>query len=518
MNITNYKADLIPSYSESLLLNTIGNFTTISYFSENIWVLDKLKRAGQSKGKYSLYFSNIPECFMYETKLFSLQRINERISVSTVSVNITSLRFFYDFLQNHTNITSLKNLNKNILDNFVMYLDETKIPKGTKESHYANVRKLMLFLVEFDYIEPIKSMGPNNPFSRTTSDRLKNEKYLPQYIVNQLDKVFDDKSVNLELRTIYWICRLIPSRINEVLGIPRNCLRMVGNEYVLTLRMYKQNGGYIYPEERMIGLKYSDMGKYLIDLINEQKAISEQLSEYASEELKDFLFLRKRTYKNINKITGQYEIYHTDLSNPRNINLVSDSMFRTNLLELVKKYDVRDEKGNLYNMTSHQLRHNAITDRIYEGFSLLEIKDLTHHKTTQMIAGAYVHPEKEKLKKISKIVTNSSSEETFRGKIVNPSTKTTTTARLLKMPRSHVIGRLGICSDITSCKSEIFECLNCSNFEPNEDELEYFEEQVKQWQEKEKLFANNPYMLENIRYNKNLNINIIKRIKGDIDE
>lgn len=516
MNISNYKADLIPSYSESLLLNTIGNFTTISSFSEDTWVLDKLKRAGQHKGKYSLYFATIPECFMYETKLSCLQRLNERISVCTVGGYITSLRFFYNFLQNHTNITSLENLNKNILDNFVMYLDEAQISKGSKESHYTNVRKLMLFLVEFDYIEPIKSMGRNNPFSRTNADRRKDEKYLPQYIVNQLDKVFDDKSVSVELRTIYWICRLIPSRINEVLGIPRNCLRMVGNEYVLTLRMYKQNGGYIYPEERMIGLKYSDMGKYLIDLINEQKAISEQLSEYASEELKDFLFLRKRTYKNINKITGQYEIYHTDLSKPRNINLVSDSMFRHDLLELVKKYDVRDEKGNLYNMTSHQLRHNAITDRIYENFTLLEIKDLTHHKTTQMIAGAYVHPDKEELKKISKIVTNSSSEETFRGKIINPST--TTTARLLKMPRSHVIGRLGICSDITSCKSEIFECLNCSNFEPNEDELEYFEEQVKQWEEKEKLFANNPYMLENIRYNKNLNINIIKRIKGDINE
>lgn len=516
MNISTYKADVTPSYSESLLLNTIENFSSVSSFSEDIWVLDKLKRAGQTKAKYSLYFANIPKYFKYEVKLFSLQRLNERLSVNTVSIGINALSFFFEFLQNHTNVNSLNKLNKNIMDNFVMYIAESKNSKGTKESYYTNVRKFMLFLVEFDYIEPIKSMGRNNPFSRTNADRRNDEKYLPQHIVNQLDKVFDDKSISVELRTIYWICRLIPSRINEVLGIPRDCLRMIGDEYVLTLRMYKQNGGYIYPEERMIGLKYSDMGKYLIDLINEQKAISQELSEYATEDLKDFLFLRKRVYKRTNKISGKIEIYESDLSKPSNINLVSDKMFRDDLLELITKYNVTDENGNLYNMTSHQLRHNAITDRIYENFTLLEIKDLTHHKTTQMIAGAYVHPDKEELKKISKIVTNSSTEETFRGKVINSST--TTTARLLKMPRSHVIGKLGICSDITSCKSEMFECLNCTNFEPNEDELEYFEEQITQWEEKEKLFANNPYMLENIRYNKELNINIVNRIKGDINE
>lgn len=80
------------------------------------------------------------------------------------------------------------------------------------------------------------------------------------------------------------------------------------------------------------------------------------------------------------------------------------------------------------------------------------------------------------------------------------------------MPRSHSLGILGICSDISACKSDLFECLSCNNFEPNIDELAYFEEQVSEWEEKTRLFKNNKYMFENAQYNLDLNKKIVNKI------
>src|SRR5699024_7842243 len=90
--------------------------------------------------------------------------------------------------------------------------------------------------------------------------------------------------------------------------------------------------------------------------------------------------------------------------------------------------------------------------------------------------------------------------------------------RLLAKPRAHKIGRLGICSDITGCKNDMFECFSCSFFVPNADELDYFKEQVEQWENKVQLAANNPLLKENAEYNLKLSNMVIKKIEGTIQD
>lgn len=90
--------------------------------------------------------------------------------------------------------------------------------------------------------------------------------------------------------------------------------------------------------------------------------------------------------------------------------------------------------------------------------------------------------------------------------------------RLLAKPRAHKIGRLGICSDITGCKNDMFECFSCSFFVPNVDELDYFIEQVEQWEKKVNLTANNPLLKENAEYNLKLSKMIVKKIEDTIKE
>lgn len=364
----------------------------------------------------------------------------------------------------------------------------------------------------WDGMPDIKVVDKYNPFSRTAQDRIIHNKYIPEYVIKQLDEIFMDGELPLHFRVLYWICRLIPSRVGEVTSININCLVPYGNEYALKLNMYKQNGGYLEPETRIIALKYEDMGKYLIDLINEQREISIKLQKYLPNEKKGYLF----TYIPETYVNSKYVRKETNFQN--HITILNEPIVGKFFRTLCSRYEIMDENNKPYVMTSHKLRHNAITDRIYEGFSLLQIRDMTGHKTTAMLTQSYIHYDNDKIIEKANLVNKNPKEEIyFKGKILNPENENMA-KRLLERPRAHKIGKLGICSDISGCKNDMYECLNdCEYFIPNAEEMDYFEEQVHLWEEKVKTFANHPYMKENAEYNLKIHKNIVNRLKNGLE-
>ena len=71
------------------------------------------------------------------------------------------------------------------------------------------------------------------------------------------------------------------------------------------------------------------------------------------------------------------------------------------------RYGIWDEMGNVYVVTSHQFRHNGITDHLAAGFTAAQIAEITGHH-----------------------------------------------GDVMKNLRTHRV-RGGICSDITNCKSDM---------------------------------------------------------------
>jgi integrase len=64
---------------------------------------------------------------------------------------------------------------------------------------------------------------------------------------------------------------------------------------------------------------------------------------------------------------------------------------RTKFQELCKRYAVADDAGKLYRVTTHQFRHNGITDRLAAGFTTAQIAEMTGHHGDAMIYNAYTH-------------------------------------------------------------------------------------------------------------------------------
>ena len=82
----------------------------------------------------------------------------------------------------------------------------------------------------------------------------------------------------------------------------------------------------------------------------------------------------------------------------------------------------------------------------------------------------------------------------FGGRILNMDV--ITEARLLANLRAHRVPG-GICADITHCRSDMWNCLECVHFIPEKEQLPYFEEQAKAWRDKVEKFKNYSIMEAN---------------------
>ncbi|WP_027628826.1 hypothetical protein [Ruminiclostridium cellobioparum] len=225
--------------------------------------------------------------------------------------------------------------------------------------------------------------------------------------------------------------------------------------------------------------------------------------------------LQRRDKRNVSKYKKAGIVTYDNL----NVLHIANKEIVSRLLTNVSKhFGVKGENGSPYVITSHQLRHNGITDRLYEGFSPVEIKYMMAQKSDTMILEAYNHmnlmPDKIAAKQALVHMESSKAEAYtptyFKGRILNLHEQVE--KRLLKNLRTHRL-KHGICSDVTSCQNDKrYECLSCRHFIPDGNDLE-FENEVLQWERRAEIYKTHTYKLENALYNLKMNRDIVKRIK-----
>jgi len=245
-------------------------------------------------------------------------------------------------------------------------------------------------------------------------------------------------------------------------------------------------------------------------LIREQQELAKSLQPFMADNKKDALFTYKRKLVLKNGRTTSADKYYT--AQWRCISYKFKS--------ICEKYNIRDENGEIYKLTTHQFRHNGITDRLEAGFTLPQIADMTGHHGDAMLFGSYAHLDlkpKELVQKQKYVLGEQENGENpyvmFGGRILNMEEQLE--KRLLKNIRAHRV-RGGICGDITGCKSDMWNCLDCKHFIPDREQLPYFREQVLSWQTKAERFKDYPMINTNALRNAELFEKIVKKLmEGD---
>lgn len=495
------------SYIESkkaMYIKFLGQLGDKIDFNENKWVCSKrIRYPAEPLGNVTIRFNRIPESYMEITKYFILICLVNGKTISSAISHIYNLKRFFNFILKQKGGMNIDKCNVFVSAELVRYLDELGYADSTKRGVWSSVSTF------FSTMKGWNNAYWKNPFTINpfASDRKYDAKYIPENIASKLDRLFMKDEIPLHIRCAYWLLRLIPSRISEIIGIRLDCLKRYNGNYVLFIPSWKQNNGRKEPLMRSIHLEDTEMSGYLIALIKAQQEASDGYQHYLSVNKKDMLFSFQHQGLRKGKVL-MFNLY----------SVASRIVILKAFQRICIQYNILDASGQVYNLTTHQFRHNGITDRLAAGFTTAQIADMTGHHGDAMIFNAYTHlillPETI-IQKQEYISGESGSRDNkyvlFGGRILNMEEQLEN--RLLKNIRAHRV-RGGICSDITGCKSDMWNCLDCGFFVPDADQLGYYEEQVALWREKSDRFSKFPI----IRGNAEKNVELFKRIVEKLKE
>lgn len=488
-------------YEYEQFLQEIG--TNIN-FDDNTWICDKRIRCPADRNwRITLNFSAIPINYLEIVKYYAIIQLMKKRTVPGVVTTTFAIRKFLEFLNSNFPKTAIEKCNFSIAASYKNFLDNKGVQQVTKKGRWACVNAF------FRDMNGWNGVKYQNPFSENPYflQRKYDVKYIPNDITKQLDSAFYNKDIFLHLRCIYWILRLIPSRINEVLAMKIDCLKAYGDHYCLIIPTWKQNGGHIEPIKRIIHLEDTGITSELINLIKEQQDYARVIQSHLNELQRDYLFVYQK-----------YVIKKNGDKYPYNTYFVAESPHVTcQFRRVCEKFNIIGENGQPYKICTHQFRHNGITDRLAAGFTPEQIQFMTAHHGDAMIYQAYSHLDllPETILQKQKYVLNENSDikrpaVLFGGRILNMDKQLE--MRLLRNIRAHrVMG--GICSDITGCKSDMTQCLECEYFVPDVGQLLFFEEQAESWAKKAEKFQNLPLIRDTALKNVSLYQSIVKKTK-----
>ena len=486
-------------------------------FDDDKWICHKLRRSpSQNLTQRTLRFNKTPLQFNSIVKFFVLKRFENGRGFETMYNAVKHINPFLKFYSERYPECLLSSITPGVILEYKMYVEPLQYSQATKEHRWSTLNTFFDELAGWRELPAKKPTTCSNPFNR---DRKKVEgKYIPETVLRQLDNAFRNENIPVYQRAIYWILRSFPSRVSEVAGAKLDCLKPFNDNWVLFLPSWKQNGGYMEPEMRALHIKYEGHGKYLVDLLRQQRNISESLQDKIPKDDRGLLFtfnevkFNRPRYEKNGSIT--YRQCHT-------IQVANIFIVRSFLCSVCRYHHVTDNNGRPYTVTTHQFRHNGITDRLYAGFSPVEIRYMTAQKSDTMLLDSYNHLEQMPERLIEKqlcIQQNRAVEDNrvyFKGRILNMDNQLEN--RLLKNLRSHKL-KYGICSDMAGCKNDtLYDCLACSYFIPDVNDLDYYEEQVKLWTNKIQMYKAQPFLVDKAINNLNLYNKIVNRIKGELE-
>jgi integrase len=484
-------------------IHFVGQLGAGVRFSEDRWVCDKLRRApSENVASFTVCFSGIPEQHKEIVKCYCAISLIQGKTMGTIKHYVYYLITFFEFWSAMYKNTALHRCDEIVARMFCQHLEDRVFAESTKVGIWSAINIFFKTMNGWNDI-PLKNPFSISPFQ---APRKYDDKYIPESVALQLDNVFKRDEIALNLRCVYWLLRLIPSRISEIVGMRIDCLKRYNGHYVLFIPTWKQNGGRIEPIMRSIHLEETGIAGYLIELVKKQQDSAQQLQEYMPDNLKDALF----TYRQVLEPKGRAPYYKQHRVSTKH--RVSRAFQK-----ICEKYNVTDDNGQIYVITPHQFRHNGVTDRLAAGFTAAQIAEMTGHHGNAMILNSYNHlnllPETiiEKQEYVLQETDNRENRYVlFGGRILimNESLE----KRLLRNLRAHKV-RGGICSDITGCKSDMWNCLDCEFFVADAEQLDYYKEQIVLWRDKSIRFSSFPIIKGNADRNAELYERVLKKLE-----
>lgn len=352
----------------------IGN----SRYSDDVWDLRPFITAKSTKESHKyIHFEYISDEDMKETvKQYAYYKLGKTKAI-TVRRMMYALPMFFEYCSTN-GIHSFVNVTLEDYLNFNLWMkDEKKVATSTGNLSCHVVEEIIRIGQIKGWNVPQfhlpKAETANQLWNTKKSMRTNKTKPIPEDVFDKIlyHAVHDEKDVLTKAGII--IQSQTGLRINEVLSIQEGCVKRTAD-------------GYDYME---VTLGKTEKGEPIIHkvFINElvKDAIAE-LSEYTAE-------LRKES--------GLKELFLCKSAKKKNaINVYSLEHWNDQKLSpFIRRHDIRDNKGELYSLTSHQFRATFVRELIKRKVPIAMIMKQYSHVSIEMTAH-YLTLQEEEVKEI----------------------------------------------------------------------------------------------------------------------
>ncbi|AWI06203.1 tyrosine-type recombinase/integrase [Clostridium drakei] len=365
------KLNLQPIITESDYNNiTIGN----SKFTDDVWDLAPFITTKTTKDSHKkINFDFIKnENMKLTVKLYSYYKIGQ-IKPKSVQIYINGcLPLFIEYC-NLNNIDSFNEITKEVFLNYSLWLKEDK--KVANQSGYMS-SKIVEEIIKIGQIKDWDVSKTNIFVDFTSNDLWALKKSLKENKTKPIPEgIFDKilqcalKEKNILTKTGIIIQSQTGLRINEVLSIRQGCV-------------HTTNDGYDYME---VTLGKTERSEPII-----HKVFINELVKNTVAELEEYT-------KDLREESGLKELFLVNNWGIRVLNV--DKWTQKRLPNFIKRWDIRDSKGNLYSLKSHQFRATFVRELIKKKVPIAHIMKQFNHVSIEMTAH-YLTLEHEEVKEI----------------------------------------------------------------------------------------------------------------------
>jgi site-specific recombinase XerD len=382
----------------------------LSHFNDDEWDLSPLIQKSTTRKSFKkIDFRFIKGPNLKETiKLYAYYRLSI-VKPQTVVSDVGHLRDFAKYCYQN-NITSFKDLSSNDILSYVIYLKELGLtPKGGYNNSIGVENIIKIGQVKGWNVpqnELFKEVQIHDLWEVHKNYLLhdKRTKPIPREIFNKILHFAINKEKDVLTKSGIIIQSQTGLRISEVLSIQAGCLHSTddGHTYMI-VSIQKTEKGEPIPHKIFVN-------NLVIETVNN---LAKYTEEFRKESGLKELFI-KRSLKTIMPLT-------------------THQWSSIRLRSFIKRWDIRDQTGDLYHLTSHQFRATFVRELIIRNIPIGYIMKQFSHVSIEMTAH-YLSLKEEEVKAIySDIIFNPNSkiagkkakqiksytQEQFRGKTAN---------------------------------------------------------------------------------------------------
>lgn len=393
-----------------------------------------------------------PEC--YFVRLMTLENMAQYASSQCTRVVAASSFIMYYCTNNNISITSWR---YSTVDRFVKHIEYLHLPAVVGNELIRTLNKLSELYVRYGFIEKDAQIICNHRWREKKEPKRAPE----QIVVDQYDAIMFDrkKHIPTAYRAMYVLLRLIPKRFSECIGTDVDCLSYpdVGI-FAITMPTMKETYMHtpvFHTYNRSIS---GEQTGFLFNILLELQEYARNKQDQLPSCIQGLLFV-----------------------SPHGKKLLKLEEFNKFLEKLSYEYSIRNENNIITCITSHDLRHVSIGERLRVGvISPYETMIEANHTSINQTLGYGYAAKVDETRHLASISTKAltpfaiaegNQECQNAGPKVLPAAKF---ERLEKSPFSRTIPGLGLCMN-ASCTPSFITCATCKFYVPDPRYLQAFE-------------------------------------------